>query len=314
MPVMPASVTVGATAGVTASLRDRYNTSNVTSLTSLAMVLYGPSGVGKSLTALTASEQYRVDAQGCPLPADLIDTVVFSYDKDGMVGALQFGITVDCVNVLDVMSEAGLNVMQFDTQILFPLMKEYYLAGKRNFIFDTLSARSEMLLAPVKAMIDNPANKLDFWTTTGGINTQFYLNTACHKNASVFYLGHSKYKEDTLSMSRNPQERAADDAKNKLKRESVDPFRSDITLQVPGNTGEVFIKQCSLLAALKLRIKPNGKGVERTLVIEPGSDVFRSKNRFAEVLDKEEPAHIRNMMTKYQKAIEAKLSQIGVTK
>lgn len=314
MPVLATTPT----ATTTGSLIDRYVGHASDDLKSKTVLLYGPSGTGKSRRLLQLSQFYPGDekvVQGNLVKAS--DIFVVSYDKGGMLSGLPVGLDVPRISVQDVCFAEGTDVTDingnikrklmpirdFHKKILFPLLTELYKSGVRVFGFDTITTMME-LVGPELAEVYSKDGQLDgmkYWPALSQFANEFYLNSSSFPGVTVVYLGHSKFKEDIIVPNRQQNETLQDaKERSELKKVTIDPYLSQITLRMPGQTAEPFMDRSSLVLALELMLNPKTKKYERQFVVHPGETEHRAKNRFADWLEPKEPANLKYVLDKIE--------------
>ena len=289
-------------------------------LKSLTLLIYGPSGIGKSTQGVMLSkycpEVFTPVAPGTPLQI-CDDVFTVSYDKDGMLCGLPYGLDMPGIQVNDARWELGTDgvdangntvrkpmpLREFHRSIMFPMIHEQYRRGVRNFVLDTLTSMVTTVQPEVEASttVGGSRNNMEYWPALTACAQELYAATSCLPGATVLYLAHSVFKEDFAIPNKN-ENRAAAEERTQKKKSSVDPYLSKITLAMPGKTGEVFANQSSLVLAMDLRLDPKTQQYDRQFVVNPGETDHRAKNRFASWLNPIEPANIRAVIRKLQTA------------
>jgi len=297
------------------SMLARYGGKASDGLKALTILLYGPSGLGKSRAFLRLSKYYPKDESKIEPGLRLADDIfVVSYDKDGMLCGLPVGLDVPCLNVLDLCYEHGtdsvtpdgqtkripMGIRDFNKKIMFPVIAELYANGVRTIAFDTITTMFSLVqpeIAKLCTTVNGDLNGMAYWPMLAQFANEFFLSTSGFPGMTVVYLGHSKYKEDIVIPLKGESMDAAK-ARTQLKKETNDPYLSKIVLDCMGKMGDPFIRNSSLVLALKLALNPKTQQYERSFVVDPGETEHQAKNRFANWLFPEEPADLAKVIAK----------------
>ncbi len=301
------------------SLASRYMRRASEDLKAMTLLVYGPSGIGKSRQLLRLSSQYPADDTKIPTGplVQVNDLFIAAYDKAGMLSGLPLGLDVNVLPVIDTCYAEGVDVKdaagntrrkpmgirEFHRKILFPMLAEQYAAGVRVFCFDTITSMLSLVVPELTALYTNSqTGELDgmkYWPALNSFVAEFYLNTAGFPGATVVYTGHSKFKDDIVIANKKAGE-TLESATEKLqtKKETLDPYLAKITLDMPGKTAEPFMNQSSLVLALELNLNPKTQKYERMFIVHPGETEHRAKNRLAEWLSPKEPGDLRHVLNK----------------
>jgi hypothetical protein len=284
----------------------------------MSILIYGPSGQGKSRRFLQLSKYYPADDEkphtGPLVVAD--DVFVVSYDKGGMISGLPLGLDVPHVPVHDMLYELGSDVIdrdgnkvrkrlglrEFHKRYLFPMMSEAYNAGTRLFCLDTITMMMAMVQPELQTAYTDEKGNLDgmrYWPALNTFAYETFMAATSLPGAQVVFLGHSKYKEDIVVANKREGE-TPEQAKAKLemKKEVIDPYLSKITLDMPGKSAEPFMNISSLVLALELSLNPRTQKYERNFIVHPGETEHRAKNRLDHWLSPKEPGNLRKVVDK----------------
>jgi len=257
---------------------DGFSSSRDTSLDHMCMTIYGPSSIGKTWYALTASAQWTGGA------TDIQDLVVLMFDRGGLDGVTSAGINVPYIDVNKWMYDQASNIEQALVYCTTKAAAAVH-AGVRTIVVDTVSSLDRLLDAHFEVKTPAGPRKSFEKYNSMAIQHNLFYSALARLQADIVFLAHMK-----VGM--------LDSAKEQEKvRVAKVPGQYDVWPDITGKSLGTYTNNVSIEGHIVKKVAPDGTE-SRHLVIGDKESVCRTKNRFAGTIGPTEPAHLGQMLAK----------------
>lgn len=253
----------------------------------LRIMIYGPSGMGKTFCAATMSEHWpEGDLVG---PVELSDCLWLSFDAGATTGFGQYGISVAEISFLDLMIGATHDLMKATKMMVEAAQQMVANHGVKTIVLDTASIYDKHLVDywfGTKAPL-NKRQEVDNFAAWRCIGTSHYmLLTALLKlPVNLIVLCHEKPVNE-------------DDKNTQNKLTALTPVGAhEFIPAISGQSLGYYIQNTDLAVVLLGKQKPGGKGIVRYLsTVSTGGHL--AKNRLAGKLAAQEPTNLKMLFDK----------------